>query len=196
MIYLFYLIIFIIFIINDFFIYIVFNISIFQLVCNNLIILILDVIDSFFYLNKLDELIINTYYIIYNYIYLLPTDNEYINLIDNKEYTYILCYFDSYLNLDKNIYFYPMQSKIYFIENESILSFYKLNNNTINAYNCYAYYELFPYNIIPFFIKEQCFCMENFIIHANELLYLPIVFHILDMHVNTFLILTYILICT
>jgi hypothetical protein len=195
MIYFFYLIILIFFFINDFFIYIVFNISIFQLVCNNLIILILDVVEYMLYINKLDELIINNYYMIVNSISLLLNQDDYFNLIVNKEYTYILCYFDSYLNIENDIYFNPMQSKIYFIENESILSFYKLDNNTINTYNCYAYYELFPYNIIPFFIKEQCFCMENFIIHANELLYLPIVFHILDMHVNSFIILTYILVC-
>src|SRR6185312_9187647 len=190
MIYFFYLVSFLFFIINDFFIYVIFNISIFQLICNNLIVFILDSIEQIEYNLLVNEIIINVDYNDFNNLIL-----ESIPLIKNElvEFNniYLLCYFDYYLNNLDNIIFSPMQSKIYFLKDESVLSFYKIVNFSKNNYNCYAYYELFPTNLIPFFIKEQCFCMEDFVIHKNEILYLPIVFHISNINLNVFFILTY-----
>jgi hypothetical protein len=174
------------FIILDFLLYFLLNYSLFQFICNNINFIIINLKNQYYYLNSNINFLNNNLFELnnnLNYYSLkdlnLILDNENINLNNVLNNSTYLIFFDSFINLnDNSIYFYSLQKKIYLNPLEPTLIFYRLYNNTNNNFFCYSFYYLYPKEIIPFFIKLQCFCMENSILNTKESLDLPVLFYI------------------
>lgn len=106
------------------------------------------------------------------------TTVEYVNLgiynITNLNFVKIVYTSHTLLN---NLNFNSEVPYIYTENNVPTLLFYKLTNYTNKVYVCNSYYTVSPSNLSYYIIKQQCFCMEEFILNPNESLYLPILFY-------------------
>jgi hypothetical protein len=158
----------------DVILYLIFHISLFSLLCNNM-----ELITNF-NCSSLGYLLCDSYFFsnspkesVYTYIEIFYS--IYLNRLE--ETNIISLYFESYSN-NKAIEFNPYKYQMYTLINEPFLSFYNIVNRSKNSCIGYAFFDLFPRSIQ--IQKQQCFCMEEFVIDVNELLDLPIVMTISD----------------
>lgn len=157
--------------------------------------------NQFFYCNKKIDFIYenvncfnsivlleNLPYFFYNKDYLyyltfhtnkLDLEKNFHFLEDSKDYdNYYLMWLEATSTRSNLIDFYCLQTQQILLAGETSLSFYRILNKTNENILFYSVYIINPPNLTLFLVKVQCFCFEEILINAGELINLPILVYL------------------
>lgn len=182
--------------------FILFQMSLYQLLCANFLLLnnynvSLVTLEKYIFNSIFYDISKIMYFSLSNYCNEINESNIYYfyllqpfvnNIVENTQYT-----FNSY---DSNIYviffdtkivpfwisdsflFVILQQKLYIFIGETTLCFFRILNNNLHACKLFTIYTIIPYEYTSYIVKIQCFCFEQLYIQAYECVDLPVLFYL------------------
>lgn len=163
--------------------FLVYNVSFYQLLCG------LD-INSYIYSNIIhNNLLICCYHNQFCVTTLNGLNTMYTNVDIScfyfvefyRYYSYdlFIIYFDCLVNKKHLLNFYVLQNKLFIFPGETTLCFFRILNITSDVLSAFTLYVITPLEYSIYVSKIQCFCFEEIVFYPQELIDLPILF-ILD----------------
>jgi len=108
-------------------------------------------------------------YNLVNDVSFISNQNIYVIFFDTKTIPFWVS--DSFL-------FVVLQQKLYIFVGETTLCFFRLLNSNLYAYKLFTIYTITPFEYTSYIVKIQCFCFEELYIQSCECVDLPVLFYL------------------